>query len=393
MEIAVSLLIDDGNSRNIGRQASKPVRFTACAPTFVQISMSEPELEGGRAAFRRFDPVQMQLPWRRGGCSPEWGRGVKGGDAASFCQLQGYPRRTQRGTKESGDGDPREMTANLDRALPPAWTVNRADRVFNPFAARHHSFNLQCLNPNWKGAWQHFGALTQFRCSCPGGGGGCNPEWGRGVKGGDAASFCQLQGYPRRTQRGTKESGDGDPRGMIANLDRAPPPARTVNRADRVFSPLAARHHSFNLQCLNPVWKRSWQHCGALTQFRCNCPGENRVGCSPEWGVRREGGRCGFLLPASRISTKDTKGHEGKRRRRSQGDDRKSGPRTAAGADCEQGRSSLQPARCAPSFVQFSMSEPGLEEFMAAFRCFDPIQMQWPWREPGGVQPRMGGEA
>ena len=177
------------------------------------------------------------------------------------------------------------MTANLDRAPPPARTVNRADRVFNPFAARHHSFNLQCLNPNWKGAWQHFGALTQFRCNCPGENWvGCSPEWGRGVKGGDAASFCQLQGYPRRTQRGTKENGDGDPRGMTANLDRAPPAARTVNRADRVFNPFAARHHSFNLQCLNRIWKGAWQHIGALTQFRCSCPGgggaaRNGAGC------------------------------------------------------------------------------------------------------------------
>ena len=122
------------------------------------------------------------------GTRPEWGRGVKGGDAASFCQLQGYPRRTQRGTKESGDGDPREMTANLDRAPPPARTGNRADGVFYPCAARHHWFNLQCLNRIWKGAWQHFGALTQFRCSCPGENWvGCSPEWGRGVKGGDAA--------------------------------------------------------------------------------------------------------------------------------------------------------------------------------------------------------------
>ena len=113
---------------------------------------------------------------------------MKGGDAASFCQLQGYPRRTQRGTKESGDGDPREMTANLDRAPPPAWTGNRADRVFSPFAARHHWCNLRCLNRIWKGAWQHFGALTQFRCNCPGENwGGCSPEWGRGVKGGDRA--------------------------------------------------------------------------------------------------------------------------------------------------------------------------------------------------------------
>ena len=105
-------------------------------------------------------------------------------------------------------------------------------------------------------------------------------------------------------------------------------------------------------------------------------------------GAGCEGGRCGFLLPASRISTKDRKGHEGKRRRRSQGDDRKSGPRTAAGADWEQGRSSLQPARCAPSFVQFTVSEPELEEIMAAFRCFDTIQMQLPWRRGG--QPGMG---
>ena len=233
------------------------------------------------AAFRRFDPVQMQLPWREpGGLQPGMGAGCErgrcgfllpasristkdtkgheekrrrrsqgddrksgprsaagagceGGDAASFCQLRGYPRRTQRGTKESGDGDPREMTANLDRAPPPA----------------------------------------------------------RGVKGGDAASFCQLQGYPRRTQRGTKKSGDGDPREMTANLDRAPPPAQTVNRADRVFSPFAARHHSFNLQCLNPIWKGAWQHFGALTQFRCNCPGGG--GVQPGMGAGCEGGAIG----------------------------------------------------------------------------------------------------
>ena len=113
-------------------------------------------------------------------------------------------------------------------------------------------------------------------------------------------------------------------------------------------------------------------------------------GVQPGMGAGCEGGRCGFLLPASRISTKDTKGHEGKRRRRPQGDDRKSGPCTAAGADWEQGRSSLQPVCCAPSFVQFTVSEPDPEEIMAAFRRFDPIQMQLPWRELGGVQPGMG---
>ena len=201
------------------------------------------------------------------GCSPEWGRGVKGGDAASFCQLQGYPRRTQRGTKESGDGDPRELTANLDRAPPPARTGNRADRVFYPFAARHHSFNLQCLNRIWKRSWQHFGALTQFRCSCPGENWvACSPEGGRGVKGGDAASFCQLQGYPRRTQRGTKESGDGDPREMTANLDRAPPPARTRSRFAVIFlgspSPL-----SFVPLCVLRGYPQSWQKEAASPPF------------------------------------------------------------------------------------------------------------------------------
>ncbi len=173
---------------------------------------------------------------------------------------------------------------------------------------------------------------------------------------------------------------------MTANLDRALPPAWTVNRADRVFYPFAARHHWYNLQCLNPIWKRSWQHFGALTQFRCKCPGGG--GVQPGMGAGCEGGRCGFLLPASRISTKDTKGHEEKRRRRSQGDDRKSGPRTAAGADCEQGRSSLQPVCCAPSFVQFTVSEPDLEGGMAAYRCFDPVQMQLPWRR--GCSPEWG---
>ena len=100
---------------------------------------------------------------------------------------------------------------------------------------------------------------------------------------------------------------------------------------------------------------------------------DRKSGTRSAAGAGCEGGRCGFLLPASRISTKDTKGHEGKRRRRPQGDDRKSGPRTAAGVDWEQGRSSLQPVCCAPSFVQFTMSEPDPEEIMAAFRCFDPI--------------------
>ena len=294
------------------RSSLQPV---CCAPSLVQFTVSEPDMEEIMAAFRRFDPVQMQLPWRElGGVQPGMGAGCEGGgDAASFCQLQGYPRRTQRGTKESGDGDPRELTANLDRAPPPARTVNRADRVFSPFAARHHWFNLQCLNQIWKRLWQHFGALTQFRCNCPGENWvGCSPEWGRGVKGGDAASFCQLRGYPRRTQRGTKESGDGDPREMTANLDRTPPPARTGNRADRVFNPFAARHHSFNLQCLNPIRKRSWQHFGALTQFRCNCPGENWVGCSPEWGTGCEGGA--MRLPFA--SFKDIhEGHKGARRK------------------------------------------------------------------------------
>ena len=114
------------------------------------------------------------------------------------------------------------------------------------------------------------------------------------------------------------------------------------------------------------------------------------MGCKAGMGAGCEGGRCGFLLPASRISTKDTKGHEGKRRRRSQGDDRKSGSCIAAGADWEQGRSSLLPVCCAPSFVQFTVSEPDPEGIMAAFRRIDPIQMQWPWRELGGVQPGMG---
>ena len=133
-----------------------------------------------------------------------------------------------------------------------------------------------------------------------------------------------------------------------------------------------------------------------MAAFRCfdtiqmQLPWREPGGVQPGRGAGCEGGRCGFLLPASRISTKDTKGHEGKRKWRSQGDDRKSGPRTAAGADWEQGRSSLQPARCAPSFVQFTVSEPDLEEIMAAFRCFDTIQMQLPWRELGGVQPGMG---
>ena len=174
------------------------------------------------------------------------------------------------------------------------------------------------------------------------------------------------------------------PKGDDRKSGPPPPAARTVNRADRVFNPFAARHHWFNLQCLNPIWKRSWQHCGALTQFRCSCPGGG--GVQPGMGAGCEGGRCGFLLPALRISTKDTKGHEGKRRRRSQGDDRKSGPCTAAGADWEQGRSSLQPVCCAPSLVQFTVSEPDLEEIMAAFRCFDPIQMQLPWRRGGAAR-------
>ena len=108
----------------------------------------------------------------------------------------------------------------------------------------------------------------------------------------------------------------------------------------------------------------------------------------PGMGAGCEGGRCGFLLPASRISTKDTKGHEGKRRRRSQGDDRKSGPRTAAGADCEQGRSSLQPVCCAPSLVQFTVSEPELEGGWQHFGALTQFRCNCPGG--GGVQPGMG---
>ena len=41
---------------------------------------------------------------------------------------------------------------------------------------------------------------------------------------------------------------------------------------------------------------------------------------------------------------------------------------------------------CVPSFVQFSMSDPYLEEIMAAFRCFDPILDAIALRQ--GVHPR-----
>ena len=214
------------------------------------------------------------------GCSPEWGRGVKGGDAASFCQLQGYPRRTQRGTKKSGDGDPREMTANLDRAPPPARGVKGGDAASFCQLRGYPRRTQRGTKESGDGDPREMTANLDRA-----------PPPARGVKGGDAASFCQLQGYPRRTQRGTKKSGDGDPREMTANLDRAPPPAQTVNRADRVFSPFAARHHSFNLQCLNPIWKGAWQHFGALTQFRCNCPGGG--GVQPGMGAGCEGGAIG----------------------------------------------------------------------------------------------------
>ena len=164
------------------------------------------------------------------------------------------------------------------------------------------------------------------------------------------------------------------------------PPARTVNR-NRVGVQPGRCAPSFVFTVSEPDMEEGWQHFGTLTQRRCNCPGGwGQIWCSPEWGAGCEGGRCGFLLPASRISTKDTKGHEGKRRRRSQGDDRKSGPRSAAGADWEQGRSSLQPVCCAPSLVQFTVSEPDMEGGMAAFRRFDSVQMQLPWRWGGAAR-------
>ncbi len=99
---------------------------------------------------------------------------------------------------------------------------------------------------------------------------GCSPE--AGCEGGRAASFCQRRNRGKRRRR---------PQGDQMHRRR-----RGLGTGPIVL----LRHHSFNLQCLNPIWKRSWQHFGALTQFRCNCPGENWVGCSPEWGRGVKGG-------------------------------------------------------------------------------------------------------
>ena len=57
--------------RNRGRQASKPVRLITCAPSLVQFTVSEPDLEEIMAALRCFDSIQMQLPCK-GGCSPDY---------------------------------------------------------------------------------------------------------------------------------------------------------------------------------------------------------------------------------------------------------------------------------------------------------------------------------
>ena len=56
---------------------------------------------------------------------------------------------------------------------------------------------------------------------------------------------------------------------------------------------------------------------------------------------------------------------------------------SATKAVSRRNRSDSQPAR--PLLVQFSLSEPDLEEIMAALRCFDSIQMQLPCK--GGCSP------
>ena len=280
-------------------------------------------MEGGMAAFRRIDPIQMQWPWRElGGVQGRMGAGVKGGDADSFCQLQGYPRRTQRGTKESGDGDPREMTANLDRTPPPARTGNRADRVFNPFAARHHWFNLQCLNPIRKRSWQHFGALTQFRCNCPGENWvGCKAGMGAGCEGGRCGFLLPASRISTKDRKGH----EGKRRRRSQGDDRKSGPGTAAGAG------CEGGRCGFLLPALRISTKDTKGHEG---RRRRRSQGDDRkFGPCSAAGAGCEGGRCGFLLPASRISTKDRKGHEGKRRRRPQGDDRKSGPYTAAGAE------------------------------------------------------------
>ena len=133
-----------------------------------------------------------------------------------------------------------------------------------------------------------------------------------------------------------------------------------------------------------------------MAAFRCFDPIQMQLpwrelgGVQPGMGAGCEGGRCGFLLPASRISTKDTKGHEGKRRRRPQGDDRKSGPCTAAGADWEQGRSSLQPVCCAPSFVQFTVSDPIRKRSWQHFGALTQFRCDCPGENWVGCSPEWG---
>ena len=259
------------------RSSLQPV---CCAPSFVQFTVSEPDLEEIMAAFRRFDTIQMQLPWRRGGAARN-GAGCAGGRCGFLLPASRISTKDTKGH----EGKRRRRSQGDDRKSGPR-TAGGAD-----CEQGRSSLQPVCCAPS----------LVQFTVSEP------------------------------------------DPEEIMA--------------AFRCFDPIQ----------MQLPWRE---------------PG----GVQPRMGAGCEGGRCGFLLPASRISTKDTKGHEGKRRRRSQGDDRKSGPRTAGGADCEQGRSSLQPARCAPSFVQFTVSEPDLEEIMAAFRFFDTIQMQLPWRRGGAAR-------
>ena len=233
-----------------GRSSLLPV---CCAPSLVQFTVSEPDMEGGMAAFRRFDTIQMQLAWRWGRVQPGMGTGCEGGRCGFLLPASRISTKDTKGH----EGKRRRRSQGDDRKSGPCtaagadWEQGRSSLL--PVCCAPSFVQFTVSEPDLEEIMAAFRCFDPIQMQLPWRNwGGCSPEWGRGVKGGDAASFCQLQGYPRRTQRGTKESGDGDPREMTANLDRAPPPARTGNRADRVFNPLAARHHWCNLQCLNP---------------------------------------------------------------------------------------------------------------------------------------------
>ena len=320
------------------------------------------------AAFRRIDPIQMQWPWRElGGLQPGMGAGCEGGRCGFLLPALRISTKDTKGhegkRRRRPQGDDRKSGPRTSAGVD--WEQGRSS--LQPVCCAPSFVQFTVSEPDPEEIMAAFRRFDTIQMRLPWRWGRVQPGMGAGGEGGRCGfllpalriSTKDTMGHEgkrrRRPQGDDRKSGPGTAAG--AGCER---------EAMRIpFASFEDIHEGHN---------------GARRKVRRRRPqGDDRKSgpCSAA-GAGCEGGRCGFLLPALRISTKDTKGHEGKRRRRSQEDDRKSGPRTAAGTASEQGRSSLQPVCCAPSFVQFTVSEPDPEEIMAAFRCFDAIQMQLP---------------